>query len=125
MAPIHVGAGGEDRAHGATGRDVLAGVWNIANGGVIEPGGGVTTGDVVAREHDRFATHLRGVGPRQVERRKLAGQAGGCMGAKYRNPVRSFDELHRGGPTWVDLDRDSDVVAGDEVDAVDADEIEF
>src|SRR4030095_4191675 len=88
MTRIDVRAGGEDRADGATGRDVLAGVWNVADSSVAEPGGRVAAGEVVAREHDRFADRAgRAACLREVERWQLARRAGGRGRGEYRTRV--------------------------------------
>jgi len=47
------------------------------------------------------------------------------MNAEHRDVVGAFHELHRCGPPWVHLDGVRDAIAGNEIDAVDADDAEL
>ena len=127
-----VEAGGEHRADRPAGRDSLPRMRNVA--------------DRARHRRHRAGSHAR-VSPATTSRRakttafpaalrraapasrsnsgSVAGDARGRVRAKYRETIGALDELHRRRPARVDFDGVRNAIAGDEVDAVDADDAEL
>src|SRR5438093_9967455 len=98
----------------------------VTDVGVCKPSARITDSDVIAREDDGLAERTSiGLRSAQIEFWKGTAGARRYVRGKYRDAVRALHELHGRAPPRVHLDGVRACVAGDEVDAVYADEAEL